>query len=406
MPPILELTSAALRNWFVEHDLPAYRAGQVRKWLFQKRAVRFDEMSDVPAALRQQLAAEFQVYSTQVVQHREASDGSEKLLLELADAQRIECVLLRDDKDHCTACISTQVGCAMGCAFCATGIDGFVRNLTTGEIIEQLLQLQQLLPPRRTEFIPIQATGNERNEFRLTETDTERNEFRSTRASTERNEFRSTRASTERNEFRSAETPERLSHVVVMGMGEPLLNLDALLPALAVAADRDGLGIGARRITISTVGLPEGIRRLGREKCQYHLAVSLHASNDTLRNEIVPANRGFGIAAVLAAADDYFEQTGRRVTFEYVLLAGVNDQPEHAAELLRLLRGRPALVNLIPYNPVSGLPYRTPASSVTARFVEILTQSSLDVNIRHRKGDRIAAACGQLRRGQADSAGR
>ena len=199
----------------------------------------------------------------------------------------------------------------------------------------------------------------------------------------------------------SAPSNERLSHVVVMGMGEPLLNLDALLPALAEAPARDGLGIGARRITISTVGLPEGIRRLAKENCQYHLAVSLHAANDALRNELVPANRGFGIAAILAAADEYFELTGRRVTFEYVLLSGVNDQPEHARQLVQLLRGRPALVNLIPYNPVPGLPYRTPSPAVTAQFVELLTQGGLNVAIRYRKGDRIAAACGQLRRGSS-----
>jgi 23S rRNA (adenine2503-C2)-methyltransferase len=340
MLPILEQSPTWLRDWFVEHGLPAYRAGQVRKWLFQKRALAFDQMTDLGAALREQLAAEFQVWTTQVAAHREAADGAEKLLLELSDAERIECVLLRDDKEHCTACISTQVGCAMGCAFCATGIDGLVRNLTAGEIIEQMLQLQRLL-----------------------------------------------------------QIPERLSHVVVMGMGEPLLNLDSLLPALAAAAAPDGLGIGARKITISTVGIPEGIRRLARENCQYHLAVSLHAANDALRNEIVPANRGFGIVPVLKAADEYFEQTGRRVTFEYVLLSGVNDRPEHAGELVKLLRGRPALVNLIPYNPVPGLPYRTPPSAVTARFVETLTQAGLNVNIRHRKGDRISAACGQLRRG-------
>ena len=341
MIPILEQTPVRLRDWFVEHGLPAYRAGQVRKWLFQRRAAGFDQMTDLPVALRSQLAAEFRIWRTRIAGSREAADGSEKLLLELDDAQRIECVLLRDDKEHCTACISTQVGCAMGCVFCATGIDGLVRNLTAGEIIEQMLQIQRLL-----------------------------------------------------------QLPERLSHVVVMGMGEPLLNLDALLSALAVAADKNGLGIGARRITISTVGLPEGIRRLARENCQYHLAVSLHAANDALRNGIVPANRGFGIAAILAAADEYFEQTGRRVTFEYVLLAGVNDRPEHALELVRLLRGRPALVNLIPYNRVPGLPYRTPSSAVTARFVDILTQAGLNVAIRHRKGDRIAAACGQLRRGE------
>ncbi len=344
MVPILEQSPAELRDWFVRHGLPAYRAGQVRKWLFQKRAAGFEEMTDLPAKLREQLAAEFQTFSTTVAEHHKAADGAEKLLLQLHDAERIECVLLRDDKGHCTACISTQVGCAMGCVFCATGLDGMVRNLTRGEIVEQILHVQRLL-------------GAE----------------------------------------------ERLSHIVVMGMGEPLLNLDALMLALDEVAGRDGLGIGARRITISTVGLPAGIRRLARDNCQYHLAVSLHAADDELRNELVPANRGFGVAAILAAADEYFELTGRRVTFEYVLLSGVNDRPEQARRLVALLRGRPALVNLIPYNPVPGLPYRKPSSAATARFVDVLTQGGLNVAIRHRKGDRIGAACGQLRRGVVDS---
>lgn len=341
MLPLLEQTPDLLRDWLLDRGLPGYRAKQAWKWIFQKRAAAFDEMTDLPAELRSQLAEQFQIWTTKVAQHRRAADGSEKLLVELHDDEQIECVLLRDDKQHCTACISTQVGCAMGCAFCATGLDGFVRNLTSGEILEQMLHLQRLTPL----------------------------------------------------------ASERLSHVVVMGMGEPLLNLDALMPALAVASGRDGLGIGVRRITISTVGLPEGIRRLARENCQYHLAVSLHAADDALRNQLVPANRGFGIAAILAAADEYFELTGRRVTFEYVLLAGVNDQPQHARQLAKLLRGRPALVNLIPYNPAPGLPYRTPSPAATAQFVEILAQGGLNVNIRHRKGDRISAACGQLRRG-------
>jgi 23S rRNA (adenine2503-C2)-methyltransferase len=339
MIPLLEQSPDELRRWFKEHSLPAYRAGQVRKWIFEKRAAGFGEMTDLSAALREQLAAEFQIWTARVAKHHESADGAEKLLLELADAQHVECVLLRDDKEHCTACISTQVGCAMGCVFCATGIDGLVRNLTRGEILEQLLQLQCLLQPA-----------------------------------------------------------ERLSNIVVMGMGEPLLNLDALLPALAEAADQNGFGIGARKITISTVGIPDGIRRLARDNCQYHLAVSLHAADDELRNQIVPANRGFGVAAILAAADEYFEQTGRRVTFEYVLLSGVNDRPEHARGLVNLLRGRPALINLIPFNPVAGLPFCTPPSSVTAAFVELLTQGGLNVAIRYRKGDRIGAACGQLRR--------
>ena len=216
-----------------------------------------------------------------------------------------------------------------------------VRNLSSGEILQQMLQLQRLLA-----------------------------------------------------------ADERLSHVVVMGMGEPLANLDSLLPALAQATASDGLGISARRITVSTVGLPAGIRRMAREDIQYHLAVSLHAPNDALRDELVPANRRQGIAAVLAAADEYFELTGRRVTFEYVLLAGVNDRPEHARQLVVLLKGRPSLVNIIPYNPVAGLPFRTPAARDTAQFAEILTAGGLTIHVRRRKGERIDAACGQLRRNQ------
>ncbi|HUT10861.1 MAG TPA: 23S rRNA (adenine(2503)-C(2))-methyltransferase RlmN [Thermoguttaceae bacterium] len=339
MVHLLEQTPQQLQAWFAQRDLPGYRAAQVWRWVFRRRAAEFDEMTDLPKSLRSPLAEEFQIFTSRIVAHQEADDGTEKLLLELADAQRVECVLLRDDKEHRTICISTQVGCAMGCVFCASGLDGVVRNLTGGEIVEQMLHLQRLL-----------------------------------------------------------DQEERLSHVVVMGMGEPLSNLDALLPALATATDRDGLGIGERRITISTVGLPKGIRRLAAEDRQYHLAVSLHAADDELRNRLVPANRKLGIGPILAAADDYFEQTGRRVTFEYVLLAGLNDQPEHARRLVGLLKGRPALVNVIPYNPVPDLPFRTPAPEVTAHFVEILRRGRLNVKIRYRKGERIDAACGQLRR--------
>ena len=339
---LLDFTPEQLQAWFRDRGLPAYRAKQVLRWLFEARAADFDQMTNLPKELRAQLADEFQLWTTRVAAHRQAADGTEKLLLETADSQRIECVLLRDDKEHRTVCISTQVGCAMGCVFCASGLDGVVRNLTTGEIVEEMLRLQRLLPEG-----------------------------------------------------------ERLSHVVVMGMGEPLANLDRLLPALATATRPDGLGISVRRVTISTVGLPKGIRRLADENCPYHLAVSLHAPDDELRSRIVPTNRKTGIAAILEAADYYFEKTGRRVTFEYVLLAGINDQPEHAAALGALLGGRPALVNLIPYNPVPGLPYRTPKSTATARFAEILTRAGLNVKIRHRKGDRIDAACGQLRRTSA-----
>ena len=337
---VLEQTPAGLQAWFAERGLPSYRAAQVRRWVFQQRAGDFEEMTDLPKMLRSRLAEELAVFTTRVARHQGADDGTEKLLLEMPDRQRTECVLLRDDKRHRTICISTQVGCAMGCVFCASGLGGVVRNLTTGEIIEQMLRLRRLLRP-----------------------------------------------------------DERLSHVVVMGMGEPLANLDGLLPALAAATSADGLAIGARRITISTVGLPAGIRRLAEEDCQYHLAVSLHAADDRLRSQLVPVNRKYPVASVLTAADDYFRRTGRRVTFEYVLLCGLNDQPEHARRLVGLLQGRPALVNLIPYNRVPELPYDAPAAAVTARFVEILRQGHLNVKIRYRKGERIEAACGQLRRG-------
>jgi 23S rRNA (adenine2503-C2)-methyltransferase len=188
-----------------------------------------------------------------------------------------------------------------------------------------------------------------------------------------------------------------------MGMGEPLANLDALLPALAEANRSDGLGISARRITISTVGLPKAIDRLARHDQSYRLAISLHAPNDELRNELVPVNRQIGLAEIMAAADRYFDVSGRRLTFEYVLLANVNDEPAHAARLARLLAGREALLNIIPYNTVAGLPYRTPSPDRQQAFREIIRRGGVRVQFRHRKGDRIDAACGQLRRSnQAD----
>ncbi len=300
-------------------------------------------MTDLPAKLRESLSAEFNLWSTEIAAQRHANDETEKLLLQLADGNRIECVLIREG-DRRTTCISTQVGCAMGCVFCASGLDGVVRNLTTGEILEQLVRLQQLLPAE-----------------------------------------------------------ERLSHIVVMGMGEPLANLDRLLPALDWATNAEGLGISGRRVTISTVGLPAALRRLASEKHPYHLAVSLHAPNDKLRSQLVPVNKSAGLRDVVAAADEYFAANGRRLTFEYVLLGGLNDQPEHARQLAVLLGSRTAMVNLIPYNPVSGLPYRTPSNNAVDRFVTILQSANIEVQVRVRKGDQIDAACGQLRRSLATS---
>jgi 23S rRNA (adenine2503-C2)-methyltransferase len=199
------------------------------------------------------------------------------------------------------------------------------------------------------------------------------------------------------------EPEERLSHIVVMGMGEPLANLDALLPALEEASRDDGLGISARRITVSTVGLPKAMRKLADTNPRYRLAVSLHAPNDALRRQIVPVSDKILLADVLAEADHYFDISGRRLTFEYVLLGEINDSPAHAAELAELLGRRTALVNVIPYNPVEGLPYRTPSATSQRTFRTVLEQRGLTVRFRHRKGDAIDAACGQLRRRAANA---
>ena len=335
---------AALAEWLAARGEPAWRGRAIRRWLHERRAPAFAAMTDLPAGLRRALEEEFRIWTTTIAAHRVAPDGTEKLLLDLHDGQRIECVLLRGDPaegggDRRTVCISSQVGCAMGCVFCASGLDGVVRNLTAGEIVEQIARLAALLP-----------------------------------------------------------AAERISHVVVMGMGEPLANLDRLLPALAVAHDPEGFGISQRRITISTVGLPQAIDRLAAADPGYQLAVSLHAADDELRTRLVPVNRAIGLAEVMAAADRYWEASGRRLTFEYVLLGTVNDSVDDARRLVRLLGARAVLVNVIPYNAVAGLPWREPTAAAQQAFLTVLRDAGVNVQVRRRKGERINAACGQLRR--------
>ena len=305
------------------------------------RAESFQDMSDLPKSLRRELEDAFRLWTASVADHQQSSDGTEKLLIDLADGGRVECVLLREEGRR-SICVSSQVGCAMGCVFCASGLDGVDRNLSRGEIIEQMLRLQRLLP-----------------------------------------------------------SDERLSHIVMMGMGEPLANLDAVLSALEVARDPQGLGISPRRITISTVGLPKSIDRLAQYKTPFHLAISLHAPNDRLRDRLVPVNSKIGIREILAASERYFESTGRRLTFEYVLLAGINDSVQCAEQLVQLLRGRVSMLNVIPYNPVAGLPYETPESEAIHAFRDTLLAGGINVMFRQRKGDGIDAACGQLRRKRA-----
>jgi 23S rRNA (adenine2503-C2)-methyltransferase len=339
LPALLDQAPESLCAWFAERGQPALRVKQVRRWLLAGRAESFEQMSDLPRDLRTELANHFTPLGTRIERHLVATDETHKLLLRLPDERMIECVLIQEAPRR-TACISTQVGCGMGCVFCASGLNGVVRNLTGGEILEQLVRLRNLTP-----------------------------------------------------------APDaRLSNVVVMGMGEPLANLDNLIEALEVAGHKDGLGIGARHITISTVGLPTKIRRLADLGKQYHLAVSLHAPNNLLRTRIVPTNDKTGIPEILAAADYFFEKTGRQVTYEYVLLGGLNDSPREARELATLLQGRKAHVNLIPFNDVEGLPYIRPTSDALTAFVDTLKRAGLSVKVRKRKGSEIDAACGQLRR--------
>lgn len=346
---ILDYSLEELASWMEDQGQPALRARQVHRWLFSGRAASYDQMTDLPLALRKQLSEEIPLFRAQVDRHLQSTDGTGKLLTRFPGDHLIECVLLHEDDRH-TACISTQVGCGMGCVFCASGLYGVERNLTTGEILEQLILLRNLLPE-----------------------------------------------------------DQRLTHVVVMGMGEPLANLDALMEALSVAttplegsgkgkAQRFGLGMSSRHITISTVGLPAKIRQLADRKQQYHLAVSLHAPNNRIRAEIVPMNEKVGLEEILEAADYFYDQTKRQVTYEYVMLRDLNDQPEHAEELARLLQGRQAHINLIPFNDVKGLPYRRPSSEAIADFVERLRRRGLVAHVRKRKGADIDAACGQLRR--------
>lgn len=367
--PLLSYAKENLVELFKERGAPAYRAGQVWRWLYSRKTVRFSQMTDLSKETRAFLTETFakrdlldaekpllirdgisettepddmdapdSALEGRLVAKSVSDDGSEKLLIEWRDGRRVECVLLRDDRDHRTACLSVQVGCAMGCAFCASGLGGFVRNLTKSEIVEELLRLNALLPKN-----------------------------------------------------------ERLTHVVVMGTGEPTLNLNALLGALAVATSRDGLDLGSRRVTISTVGNPAGIRKLAEAKVPYKLAVSLHAPNNRIRDEIMPQNRVHPIEETLAAADFFFRATGRRVTYEYILLDGINASVENARELARLLRDKTAIVNAIPYNPAPELPFKTPSNATIRRFVAALEDSGIQVKVRFKKGDRINAACGQLR---------
>lgn len=342
--PVLAISPSEWRDWMVGRGWPAYRADQVLEWVVNRRASSFAAMNNVPLALRRLLEAEWSPLETRVAHRDLAPDGTLKLVIECRDGRRVECVLMAQDGRR-TVCVSTQVGCGMGCVFCASGLSGVERNLAAHEILEQALHARNALPEGET-----------------------------------------------------------ITHVVVMGMGESLANLDNLLVALDWLCGTDpGLGLSQRRITISTVGLPEKILKLAALDRRYHLAVSLHAPTEALRDRLVPVNHKIGLTAVLEAADAYFTRTGRQVTYEYVMLRGLNDRIEDARALAGLLAARQAHVNLIPYNPVAGLPYDRPEPETVARFVGVLRHFGVSATVRKTKGRAIDAACGQLRRRTASS---
>jgi 23S rRNA (adenine2503-C2)-methyltransferase len=335
---LLDLSLEELETELESLGEPAYRARQVWEWVWKHLATDFAVMTNLPAALRESLSERFLLDPFSVLARESDDEGTEKVLLGLADETSIEAVLIREE-DRRTVCISTQVGCPVGCTFCATGQMGFVRNLSAGEIAGQVLYFARSLK----------------------------------------------------------EKGERVTHVVVMGMGEPLLNYEATLKALLNLNDPRGFGLGARRITLSTVGVVPGILRLAQEGRQFNLAISLHAPDDELRKELVPLAAHWPIAQVLSAAEAYSVATGRRVTFEYVLLGGVNDSLKHARKLAALLRGKLAHVNLIPFNPAPGLPFRRPDEGQVELFRRELLAHNIDVTVRRSRGIRIQAGCGQLR---------
>jgi 23S rRNA (adenine2503-C2)-methyltransferase len=360
---IKSLTRDELEAQFRRWNEPVYRVTQLLEWLYSRRATNWDAMTNLPEALREKLADTFSLQTLELVRKQGAHDTTQKFLWRLRDHALVESVLIPanpalygDASDRHTLCISTQVGCAYGCKFCASGLDGWKRNLTPDEIVEQVLSVERSVAS---------------DECRVT-----------------------------RTEITSPVTrhPSRfIDNIVVMGMGEPLANYENLLKALRILNAPWGGGIGARKITISTSGLAPQIRRLGGEPEQFRLAISLHGATDEVRNKIMPVNRKYPLKELVAACTDYQGQKGRMLTFEYILIADVNDSLEQARPLAALAKRLFAKVNLIPYNQVEGLPWERPEEKVCEAFLAVLEKQKVKATLRREKGGDIDAACGQLR---------
>jgi 23S rRNA (adenine2503-C2)-methyltransferase len=343
---VLGLDRSALREMLAAQGEPPFRADQLLEWIYAKDAQSFDVMSNLPKRLREQLALTATIGRARLAAQSVAADATHKLLFTWPDGRAVESVWIPEDGRH-TVCISSQVGCPVGCRFCASGIDGVERDLAAGEIVEQVWHVRRIVARDG----PTAPDGE----------------------------------------------PARLSNVVFMGMGEPLANYDNVVKAIRIINADWGLGLGARKITLSTVGLPKQIRRLADEGLQINLALSLHAPDEALRQELIPWGK-VPIADLIDACRYFFDKTGREVTLEYVLLAGVNMTRQHATRLAIICRKLRCNVNLLRYNPVAGLPFERPSAAEAAAFQQALRGQGVNAHIRRSRGSDVDAACGQLRR--------
>jgi 23S rRNA (adenine2503-C2)-methyltransferase len=332
IPPLLGASVTELTAWVQQQGQPSYRGKQLHDWIYNKGVRSLADISVFPKNWRSELA-DIPIGRSSLHYRSVAPDGTVKYLLKLSDGEIVETVGIPSDK-RLTVCVSTQVGCPMACDFCATGKGGYKRNLTRAEIVDQVLTVQE-------------------------------------------------------------DFQQRVSNVVFMGMGEPLLNTENVI--LAIKSINQDVGIGARSLTLSTVGIRDRILQVAQHQLQITLAVSLHAPNQELREQLIPSAKPYPIEDLLAECREYVEITGRRVTFEYILLAGVNDLPEHALELSKRLRGFQSHVNLIPYNPIQEVDYKRPTRDRIETFVNVLQQQNTAVSVRYSRGLEADAACGQLR---------